>query len=58
MRLPHSPPGQSGHPHLTQAALQIYGKRSWSDLSADQMKSICEFMAEHNKIPTKQDLGK
>ncbi len=56
VHLPHSKPGQSGHSHLSQAALIHYGKKSWSDLSVEEMKKIYEFLDEKRRMPKRGEL--
>lgn len=56
MNLPGSPAKTSGHPQLSQAAKDVYGVGSWSDLSTEQMKSIHNFMDANKRMPVKGEL--
>lgn len=51
-----SPAGQSGHPQLSMAAKTIYGAKSWSDLTVDQMRKIYEHLDTHKRMPKRGEI--
>lgn len=52
MDLPGSPAGKSIQ--VTPTAMELFGKK-WSDLEADQMAAITEFVMNHKRLPTAAD---
>lgn len=55
-RLPGSPAGKSGHKQLSITAKSVFGVKSWGDLSAEQMESVCRFLDEHKRLPIKGEV--
>lgn len=56
LALPGSPAGKSGHPQLSLAAKVLFGRKSFSELSVDQMLSMYHFMEEHRRLPRRGEI--
>lgn len=52
LELPGSPAGKNGHPSLSKAAKDVYGVKSYSELSYEQALALHEYMLKHKKLPT------
>ena len=56
LNLPGSPAGRSAHPQLSLAAKVHFGKKSFSELSVDQMKTLYHYLQEHRRLPHKGEI--
>lgn len=56
MELPGSPSGKSGHAALSQAAKDIYGVKSWSDMNVEQMRAVHDFLEKNKRLPVKGEI--
>ena len=51
LELPGSPAGKNGHANLSQLAKDVFGKKSWSDLTVEQMRDVYDFMDSQKRLP-------
>ncbi len=57
LNLPGSPAGKNGHQMLSLAARSHWGVKSFSELNADQMRTLYDFLDTKRRLPGKGELG-
>ena len=53
---PNSPAGKSGHHNLSWAARGCFGVSSFSQLNAEQIRKLYDFLDEHKRLPIRAEL--
>jgi hypothetical protein len=56
LHLPGSPSGQSGHPQLHRTAQSVFGVKSFSDLSIEQMRKLYDHLDSRKRLPAKGEV--
>ena len=58
LELADSPAGKNGHTVLSKTAKEVYGVKSFSDLTVEQMKELYDFMEQWKYLPKRAELGR